>query len=216
MLDEIYPEYKLTTYLVDPINLNMCYLFIENIFSKEVKHYTIFLNDGKSLQIVKNKILCDNILVNSKFDKCFNNFLNFQKEIYEFKFKPIQFHIVKYNDILKIIYSNLLMIVHNVDKTNLVKFNLHLNTELYQFKTIYSMLNNLNIILSISFQLKNSNISILNPPLYDLSNLKKLEILITDRMFNCNNFTLLCFKKKIEQINKMSVYAYYFCIKKNI
>lgn len=42
MLDELKPTYILTTYLVDPINLNKCYLFIEHIYCKEIRFYTIF------------------------------------------------------------------------------------------------------------------------------------------------------------------------------
>ncbi|EQB60018.1 hypothetical protein NAPIS_ORF02416 [Vairimorpha apis BRL 01] len=159
MLIEIYPRYELTTYLIDPININTCYLFIENTYTKQITHFTIFLNDEKSLQLVKNKILDDNVLVNNIFDECLITTLNIKNEIVRIEYKHIQFYVNKFNNIVKIIYRSILMLIFNLDKTNLVKFNLNLNIDLCNYNTICCILKNLSIILSLSIYIRKSEIS---------------------------------------------------------
>ncbi|EQB62393.1 hypothetical protein NAPIS_ORF00030 [Vairimorpha apis BRL 01] len=104
MLDEIYPNYKLETYLIDPNNINTCYLFIENTYTKQITHFTIFLNDEQSLQLVKNKILYNTVLINNIFNECLKDEINIENEIYKIKSMLIQFDIAKFNNILNRIF----------------------------------------------------------------------------------------------------------------
>ncbi|EQB62236.1 hypothetical protein NAPIS_ORF00187 [Vairimorpha apis BRL 01] len=153
--------------------------FIENTYTKQITHFTIFLNDEKSLQLVKNKILDDNVLVNNIFDECLINTLNIQNEIVRIEYKHIQFYVNKFNNIVKIIYRSILMLIFNLDKTNLVKFNMNLNIDLYNYNTIYCILKNLSIILSLSIYIRKSEISFSNLSSYnfvDMQNFRKYYI----------------------------------------
>ena len=216
MLIEINPKYELTTYLIDPINLNTCYLFIENTYTKHIAYFTIFLNDEKSLQLVKNKILHDNVLVNTAFDECLITILNIQSEIYKIESKLIQFYVNKFNKIIKIIYSNIFLLVCNLDKTNLVKFNIDLNIELYNYNAISSILKNLNIISSLSYYIRNLEISFLNLPSYNFVDMQFLESNIYNKIFELDYFTKFSLIIKINQIKKLSAYACLICNKRKI
>lgn len=127
MLEELRPRYKLTTYLINPLNVNTCYLFIEDVFVEEIKYYTVFLNDDNSLKHVKDTILCSNYLINKKFQDCFNKFCNFQTEIDKFSPLIILFHVVKFNNILKQILLNFFNAIRNVNKKIKIKYNNQIN-----------------------------------------------------------------------------------------
>ncbi|EQB61895.1 hypothetical protein NAPIS_ORF00529 [Vairimorpha apis BRL 01] len=85
MLQTLKRNYILTTYLIDPINTNLCYIFIENTKSNEIKYYTIVLNDKQSLISVKNRILEEGTSINDLFYLNFKNILNIQYEIENLK-----------------------------------------------------------------------------------------------------------------------------------
>ena len=55
LLQDLTPNFVLETYLIDPINTNTCYLFIENTTTKEIKHYDIFLDNKQSFNSIKEK-----------------------------------------------------------------------------------------------------------------------------------------------------------------
>lgn len=216
MLEEIFPKYQLITYLVDPIETNICYLFIENTFYKEISYFTLFLNDEKSLQLIKNKILYANVLVNTIFDKCFIQTKNIQNEIEEFKSKIVQFYVIKFNNIMKIILTNFFDLIRNVDKTNLIEININYNIELFNNRTLSFILNNLSTVISLSYKIRNINISNINLILADFNNLQILESFIIDKIFNLYNFNSLSIKIKVYQVNKLARYVYFFCNKKQI
>lgn len=216
MLEEIYPKYKLTTYLIDPNNLNICYLFIENTISNEISYFTNFLNDDNSLQHIKNIILHDNLLENNTFDECYGNLINIQYEIDKFKSIISSFNIVKFNSLMKLIFCNFFVLIDSVDRTNFFKLKIKYDTELCNNEPIHYILNNLKIILCISNNLSNSDLTVLNPQKYNSVNLKNLERFINARIYHLHNFNLLSYTSKIDQTNKLTTSAYYFCKRKKI
>ncbi|EQB62093.1 hypothetical protein NAPIS_ORF00333 [Vairimorpha apis BRL 01] len=216
MLDEIYPNYKLETYLIDPNNINTCYLFIENTYTKQITHFTIFLNDEKSLQLVKNKILYNTVLINNIFNECLKDEINIENEIYKIKSMLIQFDIAKFNNILNRIFHNFFKLLHCVNKNNIVKFRFNNNNELYGNKKISYILNNLNTILLIGFKIRELNLSFLNQSSYNFVDMHNLEIFLSDKMYNYKNFTNFSNEIKFYLVNKLSKYAYFFCNRRKI
>lgn len=71
IIDLIEPNFSIVSCFLDPFIFDCCYIFVENSLSKEIIHYTIFLNDKNQIYFVIQKILFDELLINKIFKSCF-------------------------------------------------------------------------------------------------------------------------------------------------
>ena len=124
MLQILKPNFILTTYLIDPINTNLCYLFIENTQSNEIKYYTVVLNNKQSLISVKKRILEDGTSINDLFNLNFESILNIHYEIENFKNLSASYNLVIFNKFINLILNNFSFLMVKFDESLENKVNL--------------------------------------------------------------------------------------------
>lgn len=216
MLEKLKPRYELSTYLIDPINRNTCYLFIENTCLKEIKHFTIFLNDDCSFEETKSKILNNYDIINNTFEKCFDSKIKIQVEIDNFKPILILFDVIRFNNILKLIFNNLVVMMHNIDKNIQVQINFDHTIKNGKKKTILNILNNLYKVLEEAYRMQNFNILYLQSETNILQYFQNIEKFLTSKIIFKQNYQMLSLTMKINEINKLSACLYFFCKQRKI
>ncbi|EQB59698.1 hypothetical protein NAPIS_ORF02741 [Vairimorpha apis BRL 01] len=69
----IEPVFKIISYFLDPFVIDCCYIFVENLQSKEIKHHTIFFNDTIQSEEITQNILFEEEFINESFKSCIFN-----------------------------------------------------------------------------------------------------------------------------------------------
>ncbi|EQB59935.1 hypothetical protein NAPIS_ORF02505 [Vairimorpha apis BRL 01] len=124
MLHDLNPNFILTTYLIDPCDLKTCYIFIENIRSKEIKFYNYFLDNKQSLNSIKDKILFENLSINDLFDLNFKDSLIIQQEIEIYKNLSTIYDINYYNTFIKHLINKSYLLLLKFDSYLINKIDL--------------------------------------------------------------------------------------------
>lgn len=209
VLVTLLPKFILTTYLVDPVNLNTCYLFIENTESNEINYFDIRLDDKTSLDNFKDEVLIKKNSVNDIFKLNFQDVINIQFKIEIMKNISASYNFIKFNKFLKRIvimfslflikldlsFKNKIMFIEKVSSSS-KKVNITVCEYISEFlKFNYDFKKNLRNTLSIS----NSNI------------IKDLEIYILHRLSCYNYFYVLGLMSKFNYITQLSKTSYLFC-----
>ncbi|EQB62091.1 hypothetical protein NAPIS_ORF00331 [Vairimorpha apis BRL 01] len=117
MLQDLTPRFVLETYLIDPINTNICYIFIENTVTKEIKHYDIFLDSKQSFNSIKDKILYGELSINNIFDSVFKDALNIHYEVEVLNNSSTIYDITIYNRFIKLIINKYSALIHIFDSS---------------------------------------------------------------------------------------------------
>ena len=216
MLQTLKPNYILTTYLIDPINTNLCYIFIENTKSNEIKYYTIVLNDKQSLISVKNRILEEGTSINDLFYLNFKNILNIQYEIENLKIFSPSYNLVIYNKFINLIINNFSTLIVKFDASFVNKVNFN-NVFFTISKKITDLIcQNLNEFLKIGYKLQSTKKFNRCLILNNFKKNKTMEDYISHITSGSENFFSLDLHLKFDYINRLTDCMYYFCLKNNI
>ncbi|EQB62252.1 hypothetical protein NAPIS_ORF00173 [Vairimorpha apis BRL 01] len=117
LLQDLTPNFVLETYLIDPINTNTCYLFIENTTTKEIKHYDIFLDNKQSFNTIKDKILYGDLSINNIFKSVFKDALNIHYEVEFLNNSSTIYNITIHNRFIKLIIDHYGFLIHIMDSS---------------------------------------------------------------------------------------------------
>ncbi|EQB60861.1 hypothetical protein NAPIS_ORF01567 [Vairimorpha apis BRL 01] len=216
MLQTLKPNYILTTYLIDPINTNLCYIFIENTKSNEIKNYTIVLNNKQSLIFVKNRILEDGTPINDLFYLNFKNILNIQYEIENLKIFSLSYNLVIYNKFINLIINNFSILIVKLDASFINKVNFNNVFFTISMKIADLICQNLNEFLKIGYKLQSTKKFNRCLLLNNFKNYKIMEDYISHITSGSENFFSLDLHLKFDYINRLTDCMYYFCLKNNI
>lgn len=215
MLNELKPKFVLLTYLIDPFIDTTCYIFIENIFSKEIKHYTILFNNSESIESVKHKILHSDIINKDILSICLHNTTYLNNEINDLKNSFTCYPVMKYNNIIKRIVSKFSMLIYKIDKFFLSK--LDFNDTFFEnqntFKNYICIC--LESFLSLSKDIKNTQL-LHYKSICDISQIDYLKTFIRKKI---NNFDKEKFSFAHMDLNEIYIFAkciYAFCTRSAI
>lgn len=75
----IEPEFQIISFFLDPYVYEMCYIFVENMLSKEIKHFTILFNETFDFKSLIHNIIFDDFFINTLFDDCFQEKDDYQE-----------------------------------------------------------------------------------------------------------------------------------------
>ncbi|EQB62237.1 hypothetical protein NAPIS_ORF00175 [Vairimorpha apis BRL 01] len=85
----IEPVFKIISYFLDPYVIDCCYIYVENLQSKEIKHHTIFFHDTIQLEKITQKILFEEVYINESFKSCILLKNHINDDYKKFCFLPI-------------------------------------------------------------------------------------------------------------------------------
>lgn len=171
------------------------------------------MNDEKSLQVAKNKILNNCELVNNLFEICFLCINDIKKEIEKFNPLVNLFNVANFNNILKLVFYNYLAFIHNIDKNIHIQITNSYNVKYCKTKVIRTILENLSTVLYESKKIKNSAIFFSQYNLNNTEILIHLELFLSNKIICMQNFQLLSINMKVFEINKLSFILNCFCNK---
>ena len=216
MLNELSPNFVFTTYLIDPNIINTCYIFIENNKTKEIKFYNFFLDNKQSLNLIKDKILFENLSINDLFDLNFKDISNIENEIEIYKNSSTIYDINNYNKFIKSLINKFYILLKKFDSYFINKVSLK-STYCRNSILITSLIcRNLIEFIKLGNKLHKTNKS--NSGLFLNSNkeLETLEIYLSNKVIGLKNFILLDLNFKFDFINKLANCTYCFCLKRKI
>lgn len=216
MINDLIPEFTLTTYLIDPTNTNLCYLFIENTKTNEIKYYTMFLNNIQSLNSIKDKILHDDVSINNIFDLNFVKFSNIQYELENLRKSITIYDKTNYNIFIKRIINKIYILMLRIDSSFIN--NVTLNSIFYKYSTLKVCLicQLLLKFLKLGQKLKKTKHFNKYSPSDYLNKLRILDLYILSKISKSNNYISLDINCKFDYINKTSNCMYIFCFRQKI
>lgn len=212
MFQDLKPKFILSTYLIDPINTNTCYIFVENTCTNEIKHYSIFLDNKQSLNSIKDIILNEGLSINNIYDLSFKDIFNIHFEILMYKNLSIKYNMNNFNKFIKRIFNNFSTLFLRFDSSFIIKFNIY--TAYFKKPNKINDLISQNLInfLKLGYNIrtiKNSNKCI------NFENFKKSKTLddyILHKISKLNNFFMLNLDSKFDHIHSIANCTYYFSL----
>lgn len=216
---DISPVYNIVSYILDPFNLSKCYIFVENTLSKEIRHYTIFLEDHLSVQNIKNNILFETINVNYLFTKIFTETEILEKDSDDFAkiLSLLDFDTLNlFTLIIQKMKSLLLKLDHEVWYMFYYKNYIPVNNLYYKRYNLYHKIKSF---INVCKKIHNMKIEIyyldnINDTI--TSNLKTLDLYISNRVEILFEYINLSNIDKFNRINQLTDSTYHFCLRHNI
>lgn len=217
---DITPFFSLTSYFICPINPEICYMFIENIISKQINHYTITFKKISSWDSLKRKLLFQENNLNIIFESCINNNLLKINEFENLKVFICEKGSLKCFELVKFMISKFTNIVCKINFPLLKTFTYKNNKpKKYFYRKKYPFKNIINDFLSICVNLRSSRKKIVyvkNDDYMYYKNVQEIEKYAKYNSIFFKNFIQITFESKNRVLSSLTQDLFNFCEIKGI